>query len=225
MPIQYSALARAALRIVLEERAERVDRGGEVVAPEEVRRASYCAHLARLLLAVGRRGACGRGRGALAAVGGGARPVTRAPAGSALEALQPRVEVEVEVALALLDLLVLVGEHLQLPAQARDLAFICSSWRTQLDHADVADHLLEARDARLVVAALLEKLLSQCSMRRRASSSSKRPPRGSRRGGEAAPPRREPRRGYSPGYLMSARRFCAHDDSSWPIAAASPRRS
>src|SRR5258705_5362044 len=145
-----------ARRIVLHERAERIDRGGEVVAAKEVRGGVVRLHLAGLVVAA--RNARGRARrAALHRRGraGGAR------GRAALEALEARVEVEVEVALALLDLLVLVGEHLELPAQARDLGVHALELAHQLDDPDAADRLLEALDARLVVLALLRQVLLQ----------------------------------------------------------------
>src|SRR6185436_1081146 len=85
----------------------------------------------------------------------------RAARGDALEPLQPRVEVEIEIALALLDLLVLVAEHFELAAQLGDLRVHLVELANQLDHADVADAFLEARDARLVVTPLLRQLLAE----------------------------------------------------------------
>ena len=58
-----------------------------------------------------------------------------------------RIKVEVEVALALLDLLVLVAQDLDLAAQPGDLGVERLDLAQQLHHADVADALLELSDA------------------------------------------------------------------------------
>src|SRR5258706_1954620 len=149
-----------ARRIVLHEGAEGVDRGRKVVAAKEVRRRVVGLDLARLVL-LGRRPWSGR-------IGARGKPYAgihrrRRPGGgrAAFEALQPRIEVQVEIALALLHLLVLVAEDLELPAQARHLGVDLLELAHQLDHADVADALLEAGDARLVVEPLLHELLAQ----------------------------------------------------------------
>ena len=67
----------------------------------------------------------------------------------------------VDYALPLLELLVLVREDLDLAAQARELPIDLLELAHELDHADVADQLLELGDARLVVVALLRQLLAQ----------------------------------------------------------------
>ncbi len=66
---------------------------------------------------------------------------------AALEALQARIEVEVEVALPLLDLLVLVRQHLDAAAQARDLCVQALDLAKQVDDAQAAHALLEAGNA------------------------------------------------------------------------------
>jgi hypothetical protein len=96
-----------------------------------------------------------------AAAGASADGAGRRARGPPFQALEPRVEIEVEIALALLDLLVLVGEHLELTAQPRDLGVDLLELADQLHHADVADQLLEALDAHLVVLALLRELGAQ----------------------------------------------------------------
>src|SRR5258706_3113129 len=149
-----------ARRIVLHEGAEGVDRGRKVVAAKEVRRRVVGLDLARLVV-LGRRPWRGRLRARGQAYPGlHPRPPPRGGL-AAFEALQPRIEVQVEIALALLHLLVLVVQDLQLPPQARPLGVDLLELAHQLDHADVADALLEAGDARLVVEPLLHELLAQ----------------------------------------------------------------
>ena len=64
-----------------------------------------------------------------------------------LELAHARVEIDVQIALALLRLLELVSQHLDLPAQPRDVALDLLDAVEEIDQALAAQLLLERRDA------------------------------------------------------------------------------